>query len=162
MRAGSKSSPRPRHPLRRDRRGAAAVESALVVYPFLMLLFMVIQLGLFFVVQSALDVGVLATAESLRASLLANSSYAIPSATTLATTITADGGSLLAAYGIVVDVRQISTLSTSAPAVPDGTTAACGSGSVLILRAQASLPFLPLNYLLRSTSTSIVRCPWVG
>jgi Flp pilus assembly protein TadG len=150
---------RPALSLRRDRRAAAAVEAALVIGPFLMLLFLIIQIGMYFTLQAALDTGVLGTAESLRARLLSSSSFSPPTAAALITEIVSNGGIVLGTFTVAVDVRQLSTLPGSAPVTAGGTTDWGTSGSVLILRAQATMPFLPSTALLTMTSTSIIRRP---
>jgi hypothetical protein len=60
---------------------------------------------------------------------------------------------------ISVDVRQLSTLSTASVAVLDGSDDWGGSGSILVVRAQTTMPFLPATTLLTLNSTAIVRRP---
>lgn len=59
--------PRQRRPGRRDRRsGAAAVEFAMVAFPFFFMIFAVMQLGLLFVMDSVLENATLQTARLIR------------------------------------------------------------------------------------------------
>lgn len=153
-------APEPRLSLRRDRRGVALIEAALVLPPFLTLLFLSIGVGIYFALQSSLDAGVLATAETLRTNMAVGSSYSQPTASDLSNWIAKNGGSVLLAANLSVDVSQLSTLSLNAKAVVAGTAPDWGgSGSILVLRAQATTPFLPGATLLTLNSTSIIRRP---
>lgn len=144
---------------RRDRRGIAAIEAAFVVPPFVLLLFLIIETGVYFILQSALDVGVLSTAESLRTSMSVGSGFSPPAAATLKSTITSNGGAVLSVSAVSVDVRQLATLSAGAVAIADGSDDWGGSGSVLVVRAQATMLFLPGFTAPTIVSTSIVRRP---
>lgn len=159
--------PRPAKPprrkvlsLRRDRRGVALIEAAMVLPPFLTLIFMIIEVGIYFTLQSSLDAGVLAEAETLRTSMAAGSAFTAPTATVLKAAIAKNGGAVLLVGNLAVDVRQLATLSSGGTiAVADGSYDWGGSGSILVLRAQTTMPFLPSTTLLTLMATSIVRRP---
>ncbi len=156
-----RGKPAPRSPLslRHDRRGLAAVETAFIMLPFLTLLFLIIELGIYFSMQSALDAGLLTTAEGLRSNLAASSTSSLPAAAALKTTISTNGGTLLSFSTLAVDVRQLSTLSAGAVAIADGTIESSVPGDVLVVRAQMTMPFVPGTTMATMTSTSIVRRP---
>jgi Flp pilus assembly protein TadG len=143
----------------RDRRGIAMIEAAFVLPPLLSMLFLIIELGVYFVLQSALDLGVLTTAETLRTNMAVGRTYTTPTASAVKAAIASNGGAVMAVANLAVDVRQLSTLSAAATPVVDGTYDWGGSGSVLILRAQTTMPLLPGTSLLTLVSTSIVRRP---
>jgi Flp pilus assembly protein TadG len=143
----------------RNRRGIAAIEAAFVLPPFITLLLLIIEVGVYFTLQSSLDTGVLATAETLRSNMVAGSAFAPPTAAALKTMIISNGGAILGVSSVAVDVRQLTTLSAGAVAVADGTDDWGGSGSVLVVRAQTTLPFLPGTTSLAVLATSIVRRP---
>ncbi|MGD0105948.1 MAG: TadE/TadG family type IV pilus assembly protein [Rhodopila sp.] len=144
--------------LARDRRGVAVIEAVFVLPLFLSLMFVIIEIGIYFMLQSSLDVGVLTTAETLRTTWQGATSCS-PSPSTLKTSIRTNGGALLSLSNLAVDVRLLSTLSSSAVAIVDGGVDSGGSGLAMVLRAQTTMPMLPGVTLLTMTSASIVRCP---
>jgi Flp pilus assembly protein TadG len=144
---------------RRDRSGVAAIEAAFILPPFLILIFLIIETGAYFTLQASLDAGVLTAGETLRTAMLAGSAFAPPTAAALKTTIITNGGALLSASAVILDVQALATLSAGAVAIVDGTVNWGGSGSVLILRAQATMPFLPGTTTVTMTSISILRRP---
>ena len=74
----------------RDQRGASAVEFAIVATPFFFLLIWLLQLGIFFMTQVALDNGLIAETETIRENLVVGT---LPSAATIkAGVVTAAGG----------------------------------------------------------------------
>jgi Flp pilus assembly protein TadG len=143
----------------RNRRGVAAVEAAFVLPPFITLLLFIIEVGVYFTMQTSLDTGVLATAETLRSNMVVGSAFAPPTAAALKTMILSNGGAMLGVSNVAVDVRQLTTLSAGAVAVVDGSDDWGGSGAILVVRAQTTLPFLPGTTSLTVLSTSIVRRP---
>ena len=150
---------RPPAALRRDRRGVALIEAALVLPPFLALLFVSIELGIYFTLQSALDLGVLTTAETLRTNMAVGRTYTAPTASVLKAAIAANGGAVLLVASLAVDVRQLSTLSAANQPVVDGVDDWGGSGAILVVRAQTTMPLLPGATLLTMNATAIVRRP---
>ena len=149
---------RPALPLHLDRRGVSVIETALLLPLLLSLLFLVIETGIYFTLQSSLDIGVLTTAETLRASWLGATSCS-PSATTLKTSIRTNGGAPLSLTTLAVDIRQLATLSSAAVAIVDGSADTGGSGIAMVLRAQTTMSLLPVGTPVTVAATSIVRCP---
>ncbi len=137
---------------RRDRRGVTAVETALIMLPFCTLLIAIIQTGVYFSMQSALDASVLSAAESLRSGMTAGASYTPPTAAALKSSIATGGGVVLATATLAVDVRQMATLSGTATPVADGSTDWGGSGSILVLRAQA-----PVSWMVAGAGTLTIQ-----
>ena len=109
--------------------------------------------------QSSLDLGVLATAETLQTSMAAGSTFVPLTDTALKNSIAAKGGGVLSVANLTVDVQQLSTLSTATRAIGTGTDDWGGSGSILILRALTTTPYMPGSTLLPVASTSIIRRP---
>jgi Flp pilus assembly protein TadG len=142
-----------------DRRGVAAVEAALIMLTFITLLFMVIEVGIYFIMQSSLDIAVLSASETIRTAMQLSSAYSPPNAATLKGTIVTNGGAMLTSSTVAVDVNQLSTLSAGAVTVTDGSTDWGSSGSVVIVRATATMTFQPSTLVLTAISTAILRRP---
>jgi Flp pilus assembly protein TadG len=143
----------------RDRGGLAVVEAALVLPVFLGLVFLIIGVGVYHTTQSSLDTGVLLTAESLASNMAVGSSYTPPTAAALTASIVSNGGSILQASNLLVDVHQLSTLSAGTVQVRDGIYDWGGSGSILVVRVQSVVPFLPESAGVTITSSSLIRRP---
>jgi Flp pilus assembly protein TadG len=146
------------NPFCRDRTGAAAVEFALVAAPFVMLLLGLLQMGLYFVAQSALDSGVTTTAETLRNNFTTGSSPTLLTAAQLKASVAAAG--LIANDSTTaVEIRQLTALDSAATPIADGTVDYGSTTSVLVLRAQAQvLNFAPgLSGLAQIQSSAIIR-----
>jgi Flp pilus assembly protein TadG len=145
-----------------DRRGAAAIEFALVSSPFILLLIGVLQMGFYFMAQSALDSGVSRTAETLTNSFNAASLPPLPNAAALKAAVTAGAGGLINNDATSqVEIRRLTSLDSAAVPIVDGTVDydVTGSKSVLVLRAQASvLVFAPgFGSLAQVRSAALVR-----
>jgi Flp pilus assembly protein TadG len=145
--------------LRRDRSGVTAIETALVLPPFVILLLMIIEVGIYFILQSSLDLGVLTTGEGLQTAMAVGRGYSPPDAAVLKASIAANGGAAILVANLAVDVRQLSTLSVGNQPVVDGSYDWGGSGSILVVRAQTTTQFLPGTSVLTMMSASIVRRP---
>jgi Flp pilus assembly protein TadG len=146
----------------RDRRGVSAIETGLLMTPFVTLLLGIISTGIYFTNQSSLDSGVLVTAETQGAAMLASSTYTLPSTSALKAAIASGGGSLLSASNMAVDVRLLTNLTNSAVPISDGTEdiTSCVSGDILVLRAQSSVNWLVPGFTTLSiASSAIMRCP---
>lgn len=143
-----------------DRQGVAAVEAALIMLTFVTMIFMVIEVGSYFMMQSSLDVAVLTASETVRAAMQLSSNCSALNAATLKGIIVANGGAMLTSSTVAVDVHLLTTLSSGAVAVTDGSTDTVGSGSVVIVRATATMAFQPSTLVLTGMSTAILRCPW--
>ena len=93
-------------------RGSSAVEFALVALPVIMLVMGIIQIGIFYITQSALDNGVVQTAELLRNNFTTGSSASLPAAASLKTNVVAYGGGLIFNNSnLAVEIRQLNTLA---------------------------------------------------
>lgn len=79
----------------RSTRATAAVEFALVALPFFMFVLCILQLGVYYFAQSALDTGVLKTAQTLYSGFRTGSSAYAPSASTLKTSISTNSGGMI-------------------------------------------------------------------
>jgi Flp pilus assembly protein TadG len=145
-----------------DRRGVAAIETALVLTPFVTLLIGVLETGVYFTNQFSLDTGVLVTAETQSTAMMNTSPYSLPSVSTLKSSIATNGGSLVGVSNMIVDVRLLTNLTSSAVPISDGTQdiATCAAGDILVLRAQASVKWLVAGFAtLTIASSAIMRCP---
>lgn len=104
-------------------RATTAIELAFVFFPFIYVLLVIIQMGIYYMTQSALDAGVNTTAAGLRTAFSDfTTQAATPSAATLKTEIAQAAGGLVTADSLAVEIRQLSSLSGGAVAVADGTT----------------------------------------
>jgi len=146
----------------RDRRGMAAIETAMLLLPFLTLLLGILGTGAYFVNQTSLDSGVLVTAEAQTTAMLTQSPYALPSGAAFKAAIQSAGGSLLALSNLSVDVRLLTNLTSAVVPIVDGTEdiTTCVGGDILVLRAQASVNWsVPGFSTLTIESAAIFRCP---
>jgi Flp pilus assembly protein TadG len=147
-------------PFVRDGGGAAAVEFAIVSSPFILLLIAVLQMGLYFMAQSALDSGVIGVAQTLRNNFTTGSSPTLLNAAALKTAVTASAGGLINNDATAqVEIRQLTSLNGAAVPIVDGTVDYGSTTSVLVLRAQASvLVFAPgFSALGQVRSSALVR-----
>jgi Flp pilus assembly protein TadG len=143
-----------------DRRGAAAIEFAIVSSPFILLLIGVLQMGLYFMAQSALDSGVVQTAQTLRNNFTTGTSPTLLNAAALKTAVTGSAGGLINNDSTSqVEIRQLTALNSAAVPIIDGTVDYGSTTSVLVLRAQASvLVFAPgFSSLAQVKSAALVR-----
>ncbi len=155
---------RSRPPLRlsfaRDVRAATAVEFAIVAAPFFAVLLAILQLAIFYMTQSALNAGVVLTAENLRISFSTGTTLTFPSAATLKSNVSANAGAMIANTAATsVEIRQLVNLDASIVPIVDGTMDTGTNTSVLVLRAQTqAFSFAPLfSSLLMARSSAIVR-----
>jgi Flp pilus assembly protein TadG len=131
---------RPRLPLLRDTRAANAVEFAIVALPFLYVLLVILQMGLYYMTQAALDNGVLATANNLRNSFNTGTAPVLPTGSSLKSSIVGAGGGLLGNNGMLaVDLRALTTLDAGGVAIADGTVDAVSTNVPIVLRAKANV-----------------------
>ncbi len=152
---------RPRALLRRlarDRRGASALEFALVAMPFFWLLLGVFQMGVYYMAQSSLDAGVIQVADTLVNSFYSGTTPSIPTAAALKTLVVSKSGGMIRDDATLsVELRQFSTLSLAVLPITN-TVDASVPGNVLALRAQSSVPsFLPMFGALAVRSSALVR-----
>jgi hypothetical protein len=145
--------------LARDRKGAAAIDFALLGLPFLLLLMSVMQMGLYYMTQVALDSGTLQTAESLRSVFSTGAAPVTPSGSGLKSTIVADSGSGIVSSGLIVEVQPLANLGGGTVAITDGLTNYGSAWTPLVLRAKYSFsPFMPgMGSSWSINSSAIVR-----
>jgi len=145
-----------------DRRGVAAIETGLLLMPFVTLLLGVLGTGVYFLNATSLDSGVLVTAEAQTTAMLTASPYTLPSTDTLKTAILSAGGSLLTVSNLIVDVRLLTNLTSAPVPIVDGTEdiTTCAGGDILVLRAQGTVGWsVPGFSTLTIESSAIFRCP---
>jgi Flp pilus assembly protein TadG len=141
----------------RDRRGASAVEFAIVAAPFFFLLMWLLQLGIYFMTQIALDNGVIVEAETVRAGLVTGN---LPSAATVKAGVVTGAGALVSNNSTLkVEVRTLADLSAGAVAIVDGATDYGTTTSTLVLRASGQvISFAPgFGSINTVTSAALVR-----
>ncbi|KQT77341.1 TadE/TadG family type IV pilus assembly protein [Methylobacterium sp. Leaf466] len=163
--AAGRGLPAPRRTAARrftiDDGGASAVEFALVCAPFFVLLLYILQVGIYYMTQTALDAGVIRTADELRSSF--NTAVPLmPDAAALKTKVEANAGGLVSAAGanvLAVEMRPMTSLSAAAVPISGGVADYGTATSVLALRAQTSVVvFAPgFSSLNKVTSTSLLR-----
>jgi Flp pilus assembly protein TadG len=145
---------------REDRRGSSAVEFAIVSTPFLFLLLAVVQLGVFYMTQSALESGVIRTAITLRTNFTTGTTATLPDAGSLKSSVVSNGGAMINNDGnLAVEIRQLTSLTSGSVAIVDGTSDYGTNTSTLVLRAKASVtPFAPgFSSLMTVYSSALVR-----
>jgi Flp pilus assembly protein TadG len=129
-----------------EQRGVSTLEFALVASPFFLLVLGILQMGVYYLTLSALDAGVLKTAEALRTSYTPNALTATPSGSTLKTNVSANAGAMIANNAnLKVDLWQMSSLSTGSQAIVDQHVDSITATGVMVLRAQAqAISFAPM------------------
>jgi Flp pilus assembly protein TadG len=129
--------------------------------PFMLLLLGTIQIGIYFMAQAALDTGVLATATSLRSSMLLNgTAFTAPTASSLTSSITSNAGALVSSTSVTADLQLLSNLASTVVPIVNGTINIGSINQVLVLRASAPVTtFLPGIGSLSVTSTAVFRWP---
>lgn len=126
--------------LLRDRRGAEAVELAIVIFPFLYILLVILQMGLVYMTQAALDNAVNAEANNLRNSFNTGTAPVVPAAGTIKTAVfNYSGAALFNKSSLAVDLRALANLDAAPVPVTDGTTDSVSTSVPLVLRATASV-----------------------
>jgi Flp pilus assembly protein TadG len=150
----------------RDPGATAAVEFAIVSSPMIVLMLGLLQMGIYFMAQSALDSGVSSTAETQRNYFYTGTSPTLLTAAQLKTSVTANSGGLLSNNSTAgVEIQPLINLDGALTPIVDGTVnyGSPGSdsqpGSVLVLRAQAQvMNFVPgLSALAMVKSAAIIR-----
>jgi hypothetical protein len=117
-------------------------------------------LAIFYMTQSALNAGVVLTAENLRISFTTGATLTFPSAVALKSTVSAKAGAMVRnTASTTVEIRQLSNLSAGVVPIVDGTMDIGTNTSVLVLRAQSQVfAFAPLfSSLLTVRSSAIIR-----
>jgi Flp pilus assembly protein TadG len=143
----------------RDRRGASAVEFAMVASPFILLLMALLQMSIYFMAQFALDTGVTKTAQILQNTFNSGSSI-VPSAATLKADVVSGAGGLISSSTAAVEIRQLTSLASGKVAIVDGTNQSCSTPAILVLRAQAQvMNFAPgFSKLGKVEASAVLAC----
>jgi len=123
----------------RDRRASSAVEFAIVCLPFVLLLLGIMQLGIFYLAQSALDAAVIKTVETLRANFNTGSTATLMDATALKNSVVTNAGGMVTSSTVSVEIQPLTNLSGAVVAISDGTVNYGTNTSALVLRAQATV-----------------------
>ena len=157
--------------LRRDRRGSSAVEFAMVCAPFIFTLLAILQMGIYYMTQSALDAGVNAEADVLNNAYFNQGTAPALTTAILQSQIASKAGGLIKPSTLQVDFGLLSNLTGSVKAIgtnpltggaagscTTATVTSCG-GTILALRAQSPvLSFAPyFGSLLVVRSAVLVR-----
>jgi len=123
-----------------DTRATSAVEFALVACPFILVLMMILQLGVYYMTQSALDIGVLNTVEAYRNAFTLNQTFTPPTGAAVKASVAANAGGLITNDStLTVDVQQLTTLAAQALPISDQVADFGSATSSLALRAQSSV-----------------------
>lgn len=145
---------------RSDARGASAVEFALVCAPFFVLVLYTLQLGIYYMTQTALDAGVVRTADTLRNSFN-GAAPVLPTAEALKETVAANAGGLISVTdsALAVEIRPMDALSAAVVPITGGVAEYGDNRSVLVLRAQSSVIALAPGFsnLTKVTAISLLR-----
>jgi Flp pilus assembly protein TadG len=144
----------------RDRRATAALEFAIISTPFFLVLLCTLQIGVYYFAQSALDTGVLQTAQTLYSGFRTGTTANLPSASSLKSSIASKSGGLIANDATLsVEIQPVANLSSGTVAITDGLNNYGTTTSTLMLRAQAKVvTFAPgFGSLAVATSSAIVR-----
>ncbi len=143
-----------------DDDASAAVEFAIIAAPFVLLLLFVLQLGYYYMVQAALNTGVVRTADALRIATTTGASLTFPNSTQLKNNVATNAGALVQNNAtLAVEIQPLTNLSSAATPIVDGTYNIGGSTSVLALRAQAQVTALAPMFtsLLYVRASAILR-----
>jgi Flp pilus assembly protein TadG len=140
-----------------DRRATAALEFAIVALPFLYILLGIMQMGLYYMAQAALDSGVNATATNLRNSFNSGTTPVLPTGTTLKSNIVSNSGGIISnTSSLAVDLRALTALDAGAVPITDGTVDSVTTSVPIVLRAQFKVvtiaPGFPLSMTVASAA----------
>jgi Flp pilus assembly protein TadG len=138
----------------RDQRGASAVEFAIVATPFFFLLMWMLQLGIYFMTQVALDNGLIAEAEAIREDLVVGTK---PSAATIKAGVVTNAGALVSNNStLMVEIRTLTDLDSGTVPIVDGATDYGTTSSTLVLRASGQVISFAPGFGSINTVTSAV------
>jgi Flp pilus assembly protein TadG len=144
----------------RDHSASSAVEFAIVAAPFFYLLMAIMQVGIFYMAQSALDTGVANTATTLRNNFTTGATATLLDAATLKSSVVTGAGAMISNNAsLAVEIRQQANLSSALVPIVDGTVDYGSTTSTLVLRAQSSVVTLApgLGGLNTIYSSALVR-----
>jgi Flp pilus assembly protein TadG len=160
MKRPASSLVRPAGSLSSERRGASAVEFALVSGFFLFTVIVTIQIGIYYMTQSALDAGVNATASVLRNDFASSVTPTLPTAAQLKSDVVSGSGALITNNSsLAVEIRELSLLSATNVPVSDGYLDYGVTNEPLALRAAANVTiFAPgFSSFTQVYSSAVVR-----
>jgi Flp pilus assembly protein TadG len=143
-----------------DRRASSAVEFAILATPFFYLIMGIAQVGIFYMAQSALDTGVIKTAETLHTNFTTGSNANLLGAGALKSSVATSAGAMISNDAtLAVEIRQLSSLASGTVAISDGTVDYGPSTSTLVVRAKSSVVTLApgLGGLNTVYSSALVR-----
>jgi Flp pilus assembly protein TadG len=143
-----------------SRRASSAVEFAILAAPFFYLLMGVTQVGIFYMAQSALDAGVIKTAETLHTNFTTGTTATLLNAGQLKTSVSTSAGAMISNDAtLAVEIRQLNSLTSAAVPIADGTVDYGSSTTTLVVRAQSSVVTLApgLGGLNTIYSSALVR-----
>jgi Flp pilus assembly protein TadG len=128
--------------LRRDRKGAAALEFALIALPFILVILVTIQMGLFYMTQSAIDSGVNTEAAQLQ-SMFNQQNPTVPTdPAAVKANIVSAAGSMIFQGSTTFEIQQLANYTSQNMPIVDGTmnfTSPDTTYAILVLRAQSSV-----------------------
>ena len=143
-----------------NRRASSAVEFSIIATPFVFAVMGVMQVGIFYMAQSALDTGMVKTAETLRSNFTTGTTATLLDAGQLKSSVASSAGAMITNDAtLLVEIRQLSSLSSATVAIADGNVDYGSAGSTLVLRAQSSVITLApgLGNLNKIYSSALVR-----
>jgi Flp pilus assembly protein TadG len=123
----------------RNRDGVAAIEFAVVASPCFLLILGLLQLGVYFMAQAALDGGVATTAQTLRNSFTTTSPDLMTPAQLKEAVVSNAGALIEDTSNTAVEIRPLTSLDAAATPIVDGIAAYGLTTSVLVLRAQSQV-----------------------
>ena len=98
----------------RDERGVSAVEFAIVCGPFLAVVIYILQLSVYYLTQSALDAGVIRSADALRNGFSYATTPAMPSGADLKAFVARNSGAVIANDAtLAVEIRPLGGLASA-------------------------------------------------
>ena len=153
---------RPRRSLfrfHRDERGSSAVEFSIIIMPFILVVMMVLQMGIYYMTQSALDTGVARTADYLIKQYYSGSTPVIPTPANLKAMVVTNAAGFVKSGVLKVELRKFSSLTNALVPIVDGTQDPNVANDMMALRAEATvIGFVPgFSALTVVRSSALVR-----
>jgi Flp pilus assembly protein TadG len=142
-----------------ERRSSLSVEVAILFFPFIYVLLVILQMGIYYITQSALDAGVNSTANALRNSFNTGAEPVLPSGASLKSSVASNAAGLAGGSNLAVDLRLLTSLDAGVVAISDGTVDTITTNVPIVLRASASvLTFAPgFSALTQVESSAVLR-----
>jgi Flp pilus assembly protein TadG len=142
-----------------QRRGTLSIEVAILFFPFIYVLLVILQMGIYYMTQSALDAGVNSTANGLRNSFNTGTEPVLPSGSSLKSSIASNAAGLAGGSNLVVDLRLLTNLDAGAVAISDGTVDNITTNVPIVLRASANVVTLAPGFgaLTKVESSAVLR-----